>query len=200
MRMRRYGRLKGMDKRNRNIELLLATAFAEEGYLEKSRQAYLDDPSCLDQKEKGAGFDNYTKYGRDMHELCPDVMDFPAPWCDAFVDWCFYKTFGLENAKHLLGGFDDYTVNSAHFYQERDQWYETDPKAGDQVFFRNEKRICHTGIVYQVDEDYIYVIEGNARNDSTIENEGGVVKTVRSKTDPSIAGYGRPDYCSCEAL
>ena len=72
---------------------VIEIAKAEEGYLEKSAAAYKKDPKVLDEKTDGAGKDNYTKYGRDMHKVYPAVMDFPAYWCDAFVDWCFYKAW-----------------------------------------------------------------------------------------------------------
>ena len=104
-------------------------ALNEVGYLEKKSNKKLDS------KTSNAGSANYTKYGRDMHELYPSTMDFPAYWCDAFVDWCFYKAFGVANAKGLLGGnFDDYTVNSAGLYKKKNAYYKTGPKVGDQIF------------------------------------------------------------------
>ena len=94
------------------VDKVLAIAKAEVGYCEKSASAYKKDPTILDSKTKGAGYDNYTKYGRDMHKLYPAVMDFPAAWCDCFVDWCFQKAYKVSNAKKLLAGnFDDYTCN-----------------------------------------------------------------------------------------
>ena len=83
---------------------VIKVAEAEVGYLEKSAAAYKKNPSVLNKKTEGAGVDNYTKYGRDMHAIYPAVMDFPAAWCDCFVDWCFQKAYGLSNAKKLLGG------------------------------------------------------------------------------------------------
>lgn len=63
------------------VDKVIRTALNEEGYMEKSYSAYKDNPSVLDSKTDGAGFDNYTKYGRDMHKIYPSVMDFPAAWC-----------------------------------------------------------------------------------------------------------------------
>ena len=68
------------------VDKVLAVALAEEGYLEKSRQAYKSNHDILDSKEDGAGSDNYTKYGRDMHKICPSVMDFPANLSNIFSD------------------------------------------------------------------------------------------------------------------
>ena len=180
---------------------LLQTAEDEVGYIEKSREAWEQDPVCLDDKTAGTGFDNYTKYARDMHAIQPSNMNFPAYWCDAFVDWCFLKTFGEAQARLLLGDFDDYTVNSAKHFQERGLWLgpEESPQPGDQVFFRNEKRICHTGIVMKVTKKKLYTIEGNTyENGKEQEQEalhgGAVVYKNYSLSDSRIAGYGRPPY------
>ena len=165
-------------------------ALAEEGYLEKKSNKDLDN------KTANAGSANYTKYGRDMHELYPSVMDFPAAWCDGFVDWCFYKAYGKANAKGLLGGdFNDYTVSSAQLYKNKNAYYKKDPKVGDQIFFRNNTRICHTGLVYKVDSKYVYTIEGNTSGASgVIANGGGVCKKKYLLTYSKIDGYGRPKY------
>lgn len=165
-------------------------ALNEVGYLEKKSNKNLDS------KTANAGSANYTKYGRDMHKLYPSVMDFPAYWCDAFVDWCFYKAYGKANAKALLGGnFDDYTVNSAGLYKNKNAYYKKNPKVGDQIFFRNSTRICHTGIVYKVDSKYVYTVEGNTSGASgVVSNGGGVAKKKYLLTSSSIDGYGRPKY------
>lgn len=177
------------------VEKVLAIAEVEVGYLEKSRAAYQKDKNILYEKTKGAGSDNYTKYGKEMHDIYPAVMDFPASWCDAFVDWCFQKAYGVANAKGLLGGnFDDYTPNSANLYKKKNAYHKT-PKVGDQIFFKNSTRICHTGLVYKVDSSKVYTIEGNTSGASgVIANGGGVCKKSYSLSYSGIDGYGRPNY------
>jgi hypothetical protein len=181
------------------VEKVIKIAEAEVGYLEKSASAYKKNPSCLDSKVTGAGSDNYTKYGRDMHKIYPTVMDFPAAWCDCFVDWCFYQAYGTATAKSLLAGdFNDYTVASAQMYKNKKAWYTKNPKIGDQIFFLDSKGgICHTGLVYKVDSSHVYTIEGNTSSASgVVANGGGVAKKVYSLTYSRIAGYGRPKYDS----
>lgn len=170
-------------------DIVLKIAEAEVGYLEKRSN------SQLESKTANAGKANYTKYGRDMHNIYPSVMDFPAAWCDAFVDWCFYMAYGVANAKGLLGGnFNDYTVASAQLYKNKKAWYST-PKVGDQIFFKNSQRICHTGLVYKVDAKRVYTIEGNTSGASgVIANGGGVCKKSYAIGYSKIAGYGRPKY------
>lgn len=173
-------------------------ALGEVGYVEKSAASYKKDPSILDQKTAGAGSDNYTKYGRDMHNLYPSVMDFPAAWCDAFVDWCFQKAYGVANAKSLLGGnFDDYTVASAQLYKNKKAWHKT-PQIGDQVFFTDVSGgICHTGLVVAVDnaKKIFITVEGNtSSSEGVVANGGAVAKKTYYFTYSRIAGFGRPLY------
>lgn len=183
----------------KTVDKVLKIAADEVGYLEKSKAAYKKDPSCIDEKTRGAGSDNYTKYGRDMHKVYPAVMDFPAYWCDAFVDWCFYKAYGVTNAKGLLGGnFDDYTVASCQLYKNK-KALDTIPTKGSQVFFTRNGQVSgchHTGLVYKVDKTYFYTIEGNTSGASGVVSNGGGV----AKKKYSISAYkgkvlfGHPKY------
>lgn len=181
------------------VDKVIKIATAEIGYLEKSKAAYQKNSKILDEMTKGAGYDNYTKYGRDMHKIYPSVMDFPAPWCDCFVDWCFYKAYGVATAKSLLAGnFDDYTVASAQMYMNKKAYYKAPcvPKVGDQIFFKNAQGgICHTGIVYAVSDTTVYTIEGNtSSSQGVIANGGGVFKKSYPLGYSRIHGYGRPKY------
>lgn len=174
------------------IEKVLNIASAEVGYLEKRSN------SNLYNKTANAGSANYTKYGYEMHKLQPFNMDYPAAWCDAFVDWCFVQAFGVDLARVLLHGFDDYTVLSAQYFMNKKQWH-TSPKAGDQIFFKNSTGICHTGLVYKVDSTYVYTIEGNTSSASgVVANGGAVAKKKYSLSYSRIAGYGRPNYSLAE--
>lgn len=171
------------------VERLLAVATNEVGYLEKKNGSSLYD------KTANAGSANYTKYGYEMHKLYPSTMDYPAAWCDCFVDWCFVQAFGKDMAMKLLHKFDDYTPNSAGYYKNNKEWYTT-PKVGDQIFFANTKGgICHTGLVYAVDKKNVYTIEGNTSSASGVVANGGCVnKKSYSLSYNRIAGYGRPNY------
>lgn len=181
------------------VDKVLAVATAEIGYLEKSKAAYQKNPAILDDKVAGAGSDNYTKYGRDMHKIYPSVMDFPAYWCDCFVDWCFYKAYGIATAKSLLcGNFDDYTVASCQMYQNK-KALGTVPKIGSQAFFTRNGRVSgchHTGLVVGVTATTFTTIEGNTSGASgVVANGGGVAKKTYKTAD--YAGrvlFGYPKY------
>ena len=178
---------------------VIKIATAEVGYLEKSTAAYKKDPGILDQKTAGAGYDNWTKYGRDMHRIYPSVMDLHAAWCDAFVDWCFYRAYGISTAKNLLcGTFDDYTVASAQAYA-RHNALDKKPEVGAQIFFTRNGAVSgcyHTGLVIAVASDgkTVTTIEGNtSATGSGIEANGGcVAKKVRNVNAYTL--FGHPAY------
>ena len=171
------------------VKKLLSIAENEVGYLEKRNENYLYD------KTANSGSANYTKYGYEMRKIYPATIDYPAAWCDCFVDWCFVQAFGKENAEKLLHRFDDYTVNSARYYKEKGEWHKS-PNVGDQIFFTNSNGvICHTGLVYKVDNYYVYTIEGNTSSASgVVANGGAVAKKKYALSYSRIAGYGRPNY------
>lgn len=179
------------------IDQLIRTAAAEIGYLEKSYSAYKARPSVIYEKTAGAGNDNVTKYGADLRAWIPEAGDtygIDYQWCDQFVDWCMVRTFGKEEAKRLLIGWSAYTPTSSYYFKSHHQWH-TEPKRGDIIFFRNSERICHTGIVYEVEGDRVLTIEGNTSSVSGVVSNGGcVARKAYDKSNSRIAGYGRPAY------
>lgn len=173
---------------------LLKVAESEVGYLEKASNKDLDD------KTKNAGSANYTKYSRDLVNWIGAPYAQGVYWCDQFVDWCFVKAFGKDEAKKLLGGWSAYTPTSAQYYDDIDCWHTSNPKIGDQIFFKNSQRINHTGIVYNVDNTKVYTIEGNTSSGSGVVSNGGcVTKKSYNLNNSKIAGYGRPKYDSVES-
>lgn len=165
------------------VNKLIKVAEEEIGYIEKATNKDLDD------KIANAGKNNYTKYARDLYPTLQGQA-----WCDMFVDWCFVKAFGKINAEKMIGGFSAYTPSSAKYYKDRGRFL-TMPCEGEQVFFKNSSRICHTGIVTRVDGDYIYTIEGNTSNSGILVTNGGCVCAKKYNiNNGSIAGFGEPDY------
>lgn len=164
-----------------NIKDVLDIARAEIGYIEKATNSMLDD------KTANAGANNFTKYGKARG--CNGQ-----PWCDAFVDWCFIKAYGEECAKRLLCGFSNYTPTSAQYFKDKGLFATTKPCVGDVVFFKNSSRICHTGIVVDVDNFKIKTIEGNTSSKGFDANGGGVFEKTYLLPNARIAGYGRPYY------
>lgn len=179
------------------IERLIATAKAEEGYLEKATNAQLDS------KTANAGSNNWTKYARDLDNIgnIYNGKKNGYAWCDVFVDWCFIKTFGVDLAMKLLcqpyGGAGAGCTYSVQYYKQKGQFHKSNPQAGDQIFFTNDGGATsyHTGLVIAVGNGKVYTIEGNTSSASGVIPNGGCVRTKSyNLTATYICGYGRPDW------
>ena len=177
------------------VEKVLEIAKAEVGYLEKASN------NQLDSKTANAGKNNYTKYARDLDNTSGfyNGKKNGHAWCDVWVDWVFVQAYGVENAKKLLCQPDKSLgagcKYSMQYYKNKGQLY-TSPKIGDQIFFKNSSgEISHTGLVVNVDNSYVYTIEGNTSTASgVVANGGGVCEKKYKLNYNRIAGYGRPKY------
>lgn len=162
---------------------VVALAKKELGYHEK---ASVYD---LDSKTGNSGSNNITKYWRDLANAgYYQSSKQGAEWCDGFVDWLFYTLYGKEEGERiecqtgLLGAGTPY---SAGYYKAQGRYDQT-PQVGDQIFFQRYGSICHTGIVTDVKDGYVYTIEGNSNNQ--------VEARSYKIGDSYIAGYGHPKY------
>ena len=168
---------------------VIAVAKAELGYKEKASNSQLYD------KTANVGTGNYTKY---CYEFDTKYTTFyggklgNAEWCDMFVDWCFVKALGEENAKKVLcqpsksGGAA--CTTSASYYKNSGRFTTEDrPRQGYQIFFTGSNGgYRHTGLVYKVDSNYVYTIEGNTGE--------GVAYRKYGRASSEIGGYGIPKY------
>ena len=88
---------------------------------------------------------------------------------------------------------------SRNYYKKMNRLFDK-PEPGDQIFFWPKdgiggSAIQHTGLVYAVDDTYVYTIEGNTSGaNGVIANGGGVFKKKYKLTYNRIAGYGRPKW------
>ena len=162
------------------IDALIVTARAEVGYLEKKSNSQLDD------KTANAGYNNYTKYWRDVY---PQYQ--AQAWCAAFVSWCMMKTFGLDVAKKLLKHWPYvYCPTLGNLFTKY-----ANPQRGDIVIFYRNGTFAHTGLVTKVEGDKFYTIEGNTSGGSSIVPNGGGVY-AKSYYNSNLPGtkFCRPDY------
>ena len=166
------------------INMLIKTAEAEQGYLEKNSSG------ALYEKTANAGFGNYTKYWND---IMPSYQG--QPWCAAFVSWCFQKCFGKEKSKLLLKHWPYvYCPRMASLFS----LYSV-PEAGDIVIFYRDGDFRHTGIVVNVREGLYETIEGNTSGVSGIVDNGGSVCRKRySLQGTGATRFCRPDYAMLE--
>lgn len=173
------------------VDKVINIALKEIGYIEKKNMAQLDS------KTLNIGNNNFTKYARDLD----NITDFynnkkqGSPWCAIFVDWCLVKALGVDRARSLLcypkKSAGSSCNESIKYYKKNKRFIINNPTKGDQVFFKQG----HTGIVYAVDENRIYTIEGNtAKSSLVITNGGEVCKKRYNLNDNNIIGYGHIDY------
>lgn len=177
------------------VEKVISIAKAEVGYQEKASN------NELDSKTANVGKNNYTKYARDLDNI-PGFYNGKKQgyaWCDVFVDDIFVKAYGVENAKRLLCQPNNSSgagcKESMAYYKAKGQLY-TSPKIGDQIFFKNlVGTVCHTGLVVNVDNSYVYTIEGNTSSGNSLDADGGQVCEKKYALNYArIAGFGRPNY------
>ena len=176
---------------------LIKIAEAELGYLEKASN------KDLDSKTANAGSNNYTKYSRDLAKAgFFNNSKQGYAWCAVFVTWLGWKLCGEDRAKaeKLLcqtGPYGAGCTSAAQYYKQQGRFFTADPKPGDQIFFwdAEKTRAAHTGIVVDVDDTYVYTIEGNTSSAAGVVANGGCVRNKKYALNYTrIYGYGRPKY------
>lgn len=162
------------------INAVIKTAQYEIGYLEKKSNAQLDS------KTANAGYNNFTKYWRDVYPAYQGQA-----WCACFISWIFMKTFGLAMAKKLLKHWPYvYCPTLGSLFTKN-----ANPKVGDIVIFYRNGTFAHTGLVTKVKGDQFWTIEGNTSGASGIVANGGGV-CAKSYYNSKLPGtkFCTPNY------
>lgn len=163
------------------LEKVIEVARAEIDYLEKKSN------SQLDSKTGNAGYNNYTKYWRDVK---PEWNG--SYWCACFITWVFQTALGKERAKQLLKHYPYvYCPTLAGLFTK----YST-PKVGDIVIFWKNGAYAHTGLVIAVNGNTFTTIEGNTSGASTVVPNGGGVCQKTYNLNSVNAKFCRPAYSS----
>ena len=162
------------------INAVIKVAQNEIGYLEKKSNAQLNS------KTANAGYNNYTKYWRDVYPAYQGQA-----WCACFISWIFMKTFGLAMAKKLLKHWPYvYCPTLGSLFTKN-----ANPKVGDIVIFYRNGTFAHTGLVTKVKGDQFWTIEGNTSGASGIVANGGGV-CAKSYYNSKLPGtkFCTPNY------
>jgi len=169
----------------------LEVAFSQVGYLEKASNKDLDDFTA------NAGNNNYTKYARDINLIADYFKGNKqgAAWCAVFVNWCLIQAYGASEAKAMTyqpsPSYGASCTWAVKYYKDNIA-FSNKPRVGDQIFFSSNKTSpTHTGLVYDIDDTYVYTVEGNI---SDASGKNGVYKKQYRLNDPYIYGYGMIDY------
>ena len=166
----------------------LGDFYAGEGtgkpYLEKATLAYLDD------FQRNAGYNNYTKFARDVSSWGQPGCQ-GQPWCAVYQFWKLVKVFGLKKALQIMGGGFYNCQSVTRHAKENGTWKKT-PKKGALIIFRNG---AHIGSVRTYDTKYVYTNEGNTSSAAGVVANGGSCRNKKYKlTDSAIDGYVWIDY------
>lgn len=147
----------------------------------------------LGYREKGKNITKYSAYFNSYPDFYNgskgDGVSWGCEWCDCFNDWSFCNAYGVETARQMLyqskksaGAGCKF---SAQFYRDAGR-FDKKPQEGDQIFFGPVGNEYHTGIVTRVQDNIVWTVEGNKNN--------CVCECRYRIDDPSIAGYGHPNY------
>ena len=149
------------------------------GYLEKKNNAYLDD------FKKNAGYNNYTKFARDVNSWGQPGCQ-GQPWCAEYQFWKLAKVLGITKALQIMGGGFYNCVSITNWAKKNGTWHST-PKDGALVIFRDGS---HIGSVRSYSNTYIYTNEGNTSSAAGVIANGGSCRNKRYlRSDPVIDGY-----------
>lgn len=149
------------------------------GYLEKKSNAYLDD------FKKNAGYNNYTKFARDVNSWGQPGCQ-AQPWCAEYQFWKLVNVLGITRALKIMGGGFYNCVSITNHAKSNGTWHNS-PKVGALVIFRNGS---HVGSVRKFDSTYVYTNEGNTSSAAGVVANGGACRNKQYKiNDSAIDGY-----------
>lgn len=103
-------------------------------------------------------------------------------WCAIFVSWCANESGTINNTIPRFSLCTD----GVKWYKDHSKWKNKSyiPQTGDIIFFdwNGDGHVQHVGIVEKVENDKVYTIEGNSKDEVRNKNY--------SLTNKSIYGYG----------
>lgn len=148
-------------------------------YLEKRTNAYLDD------FQKNAGYNNYTKFARDVDNWGQPGCQ-AQPWCAEYQFWKLVNVLGITRALQIMGGGFYNCVSITNHAKANGTWHNS-PKAGALVIFRNGS---HVGSVRSFNGSVVYTNEGNTSSAAGVVANGGAVRNKSyAINDSAIDGY-----------
>lgn len=159
------------------VQIVPAKAAYENTYVNTGDQRADLIGVALTQVGYREGYNNYTKYGVWYGSS-------NMAWCGAFISWCANQA-GIPTSVIRKNGY----ASARDFGIPSFTVYDRLPRPGD-LFFKNNG--AHAGIVYYVDGDYFYTLEGNTYEGPTYEE--GVYSRKRNLYGEYY--FGAPNYQS----
>lgn len=139
---------------------------------------------------EGSGEGDHTKYNEWFYGSDKEVA-----WCSIFISWCANQASIPTWVLPKNAGARGYTVETMRdnpFGGNPYAFGAKDPQPGD-IFFSTTSggnKSTHTGIVYRLDANYIYTVEGNTANNN---GPGSVmVRAYNRTTGYQVTSTGAP--------
>lgn len=156
-----------------------------------SQVGYHEGSSGSDLSGNSSSSANYTEYGRWFGQQ--------SNWCAIFISWCANQA-GISTSvvkKNAVA-----SGNSCQFGEKKYSFGSRNPQPGDILYVQNDSdsSVDHVGLVYKVDDTYIYAVEGN------FGNKVGTIKYYKDSgrqtyySSTKILFYGVPDYSTGNAV
>lgn len=173
-----YKQLTDIELTGNFIDDIVNVACSQIGYHES------DNPDDLSGTAKG--YSDYTEY-------C-NWYGYNVGWCAVFISWCARQANIPES---IIGNNSWADGKGGNFGETKVYSFgEHEPQKGDIVYVNNDSDsdADHVGIVYNVDDTFIYTVEGNTSQqvyDIKYYKDTGI-QYYYSTTN--IVYYGVPDY------
>ncbi len=108
-----------------------------------------------------------SNWGHPVQDYLASVgIAFPASWCMALVYWCFEEASNALNTRNTAirnGG----CLNVWRLAPKASR--SSVPSIGSVVIFDHGKGFGHTGIVWKIEGDKIFTVEGNTNDTGSRE-------------------------------
>lgn len=125
-----------------------------------------------------------SNWGEPVKNYLSSVgIGFAAPWCMAFVYWCFRRaseTMNVNNTAIKTGGVLAAWNKAAHNIKS------SNPAIGSVFIMDFGKGQGHAGLVENFDKEFIYTIEGNTNDAGSRE---GIKVCRKKRLRSTIKGY-----------
>lgn len=167
---------------------VLAIAFSQMGYHEGNNESEMHGGNT-------GGERNFAEYNRIYGKLDNgegNGVSYGYQWCAAFVSWCM-RHAGVPQELAVTEVSCNRMMRwhrENGTYRARESGY--DPLPGDLILFHKGSGVPnHIGLVVGTDEDRVYVIDGNGREEM-------VTTHVYRRNSMRVLGYCVPDYVTQE--
>ena len=174
---------------------VLAIAMSQLGYHEGDSDADLGGTSISGDRD----FVEYNVLYGKLDNNQGNGVSYGYYWCASFVNWCLRQA-GVSEKQSAAAEVSCHRWVEALIKEKMYKEAHTDyvPKSGDLIFFKSpgsSSLSTHTGLVRYSDGKYVYTIEGNTSDSSSVDENGEYVCLKKYElTDSFIVGYGLPNY------